>query len=144
MNLKWTCTLTLAAVLGTSSTGWAYYPQRNTSGGKDIRNLQNRLNRAVDQQGQIVKGKAQKLVCKTQKKPVCYASKVVYERNFALVRVQHADRGDFFVLLHKKGKQWRARYAKSFKRLSLSAWRSDRAPVPEPVAKKLIAKLLGP
>lgn len=111
-----------------------------------IQHMQQRLDRAENKPEKIVREYAEKLVCKQDKKPVCYASAVVFDgdRNFhfALVKISRPELHDGYLLLLQEGKdKWKAIHAGLMSQLSLAHWKAKKVHISDLIAARLIQKL---
>lgn len=106
----------------------------------DIQNLQNRLDKATQKPEQQLGQQAEKLTCKGQKKPICYADGVVIEARFALVKISRPEQGALFLLFEKIGEQWKLRHAGKIVDLK-PATLTLKAEISQKHAQALIQKL---
>lgn len=112
----------------------------------NTQHMQQRLDRAVDRPEAIVKGLAEKLVCKQDKKPICYASQAVFDGDqtfqFALVKISRPEKQDGYILFQGQGpEKWVPIHAGLYDQLELTKWKAKKVYISDIIAQRLIQKL---
>lgn len=107
----------------------------------DIQHMKQRIDNTVNRPEQLVTKAAEKIICKQDKKPVCYANGVVAEERFMLVRVHRPQGRDFYMLFYQDNKQWKPIYSRPMDQLDAAQWHRDAVAIPQNVAQSLIRKL---
>lgn len=110
----------------------------------DVLNVKQRLNKAQSGGDEgLVKTASEKIICKTDKKPICYAEAAFLDAGYALTKVTRPEEDKaFFILFQKQdGGSWKPLYSRSLDLLSWPKLKADRVTIPEPVAKRLIQKM---
>lgn len=109
----------------------------------DIQHMQQRLDHTINQPEQRVSQTAEAIICKHDKKPVCYANGVVKEGHFMLVRVHRPEARDFYMLFYQDESQWKPIYSRPMTQLDAAQWKRDKVAIPEQFAHQLIKQLLA-
>jgi len=107
----------------------------------DVQHMQKRLNNTVQTPAQVVSQAAEKIICKTDKKPICYANGAVFDGDFALVRVHRPEGRSFFMLFQKRENTWQPIYSRPMESLNWEKWQADQVLISDLVAQRLIKKL---
>ncbi|MGV3523625.1 MAG: hypothetical protein ACO1RX_05340 [Candidatus Sericytochromatia bacterium] len=107
----------------------------------NVQQMKQRLDRAVDKPVQQVNAKAEQIICKTERKPVCYADGAVIEAGYALVRITRPEGQSYFVLFQQKDNAWKPIYSRKLEKLSLSLWKADKVHISDTLAARMIQKL---
>lgn len=107
----------------------------------DIQHMKRRIDNTVNRPEQQVAKTAEKIICKQDKKPVCYANGVVAEDRFMLVRVHRPQGRDFYMLFYQNDKQWKPIYSRPMTQLDAAQWQREAVAIPPNVAKSLIRQL---
>lgn len=107
----------------------------------NVQQMKQRLDRAVDKPVQQVNAQAEKIICKTERKPICYADGTVIEEGYALVRVHRPEGPSYFVLFQQKNNAWKPIYSRKIEKLSLPLWKADKVHISDTLAARMIQKL---
>lgn len=107
----------------------------------NVQQMKQRVDRAVDKPAQDVNKLAEQIICKTERKPICYANGTVLDAGYALVRIHRPEGQSYFVLFQQKDKAWKPIYSRKLERLSLALWKADKVHISDTLAARMIQKL---
>ena len=108
-----------------------------------VQQMRQRINNTVATNEQLLAASAEKIICKGQKKPICYAEGIFVDSGFALVRVTRPeDEKAYYIVYQNKPEGWMPMYSRTMDLLSLAKWKADKVAIPDPVANRLIQKML--
>ena len=107
-----------------------------------VTQIKNRLNNATAKPEQVLAGLSDKIICKTDKKPICYTEHVLIEERFALTLVTRPEENKhYFILFENTGKtSWKALFSRTLEHMNVPKWKKEKLQIPEPIAIKLIQK----
>ncbi|PIQ24403.1 hypothetical protein COW36_24435 [bacterium (Candidatus Blackallbacteria) CG17_big_fil_post_rev_8_21_14_2_50_48_46] len=110
---------------------------------RDIRNLQNRLDKALDKPREKIKALAEAKICGGDRKPVCYAEELVVSKPWVLVRVTRPEaQALYFVLMHQsQDGTWRVASTGDYEKLTPQALNQAHTHLSVNHARKMIEAL---
>lgn len=108
----------------------------------DIQIMKQRLNDTVAKPEQVLAQKAEQIICKTDKKPVCYSEVVFIDSNYGLSLIKRPEDQKIYYVLFEfaQGKGWFPIFSRTIEHLSWPKWKAAKVHIPEPVASRLIQK----
>lgn len=110
----------------------------------NVQQMKQRLNNSTQTPEQVLLATSQNIICKTDKKPICYCEAVIIdtEKVFAITKVTRPEANKtYYILYQHKDNKWNPLYSRTMDLLSLKKWKDDHVMIPDPVAKRLISKL---
>lgn len=108
----------------------------------NVQQMRQRINNVIAGKDQVLAAAAEKIICKTDKKPICYADAVLTDSGYALVKITRPeDDKAYYILFHNQTDGWKPLYSRTMQFLSLAKWKSDKVMIPDPVASRLIQKM---
>ncbi|PKL77740.1 MAG: hypothetical protein CVV27_04660 [Candidatus Melainabacteria bacterium HGW-Melainabacteria-1] len=108
----------------------------------NVQQMKQRIDNSISGKDQVLAAASEKIICKGDKKPICYAEAVLTDSGFALVKVMRPeDAKAWYILFQQQGKAWKPLHSRTLDKLSLSKFKADHVMIPDPVAKRLIQKM---
>ena len=112
------------------------------AGALNVQQMKQRVNNAINGKDQVLAGLSEKIICKGDKKPICYAEAVFTDAGFALVKVTRPeDSKAWYILFQSQANGWKPLYSRTMDKLTLAKWKADKVMIPDPVATRLIQKM---
>lgn len=112
------------------------------AGALNVRQMKQRVNNAVAGNDQVLAAVAEKIICKTDKKPICYAEAVFTDSGYAIVKITRPeDSKAYYMLFQNIPSGWKPIYSRTMEFLTLAKWKADKVQIPEPIAIRLIQKM---
>lgn len=108
----------------------------------NVRQMKQRVNNAIAGNDQVLASAAEKIICKTDKKPICYAEAVFTDSGYAIVKITRPeDSKAYYMLFQNIPSGWKPIYSRTMEFLNLAKWKADKVQIPEPIAIRLIQKM---
>ncbi len=108
----------------------------------NVQQMKQRINNSTQTPEQVLIASAQSIICKADKKPICYCEAVFIDSGYALTKVTRPEANkSYYILYQNKDGKWNPLYSRTMDLLNLNKWKADHVLIPDPVAKRLISKL---
>lgn len=108
----------------------------------NVQQMKQRLNNSTQTPEQVLMATSQSIICKADKKPVCFCEAVFIDSGYAITKVTRPeDHKAYYIVYQHKDNKWNPLYSRTTDLLSLKKWKDDHVMIPDPVAKRLISKL---
>lgn len=107
-----------------------------------VQQMKQRINNVTASKEQLLMALSEKIICKGDKKPICYSEAPIFEGSFAITKVSRPEDDKYYYILYQGlPSGWKPLYSRTMEFLNLDKWKMDKVPIPDPVARVLIQKL---
>lgn len=108
----------------------------------NLQQMRQRVNNAISGKDQVLAKLSEQIICKEDKKPICYCEAVFTDSGYALTKVTRPEEQKaYYILFQAAGQNWKPLYSRTLDKLSLAKWKTDKVLIPDPVATRLIQKM---